>query len=288
MAAELDEAAVERALSGLTLPLPRGPHRGKVGEVRASSAGSSLELHDFRAYQPGDDVRQLDWTAVARTGELILRVRQEEVSPRVEVVLDGSRSLALSPGKAARAREVALLFTRLALREGFEVAALCTSSTPQRGVGSAAEQVAKTARFDAADDLLSALRRAPPLQRCGLRVVVSDFLFETPLSPLADRLARDCAGVVWAQLLDPFDAEPSGNAGARLVDVESGEAIERLLSPAALRDYARRLQAHQEGLSAAALRVRARLSTAVTDAPVDALVRSDLAPLFFPEPARAR
>ena len=30
----LDEAAVERAAHGLRLLLPRGPHRGKVGEVQ--------------------------------------------------------------------------------------------------------------------------------------------------------------------------------------------------------------------------------------------------------------
>ena len=58
---------------------------------------------------PGDDLRQVDWNAVARTGEIILRVRQDEVSPRVEVLVDASRSMALSPAKEARAREVALL-----------------------------------------------------------------------------------------------------------------------------------------------------------------------------------
>ncbi|NNC21098.1 DUF58 domain-containing protein, partial [Corallococcus exiguus] len=109
MSAMLDEAEVARLAPGLSLALPRLPQRGRVGEVRATSAGSAMELHDFRAYQPGDDLRQLDWNAVARTGELVLRVRQDEVSPRVEVLLDGSRSMGLSPRKAAGAREVALL-----------------------------------------------------------------------------------------------------------------------------------------------------------------------------------
>ncbi|NPC85694.1 DUF58 domain-containing protein, partial [Pyxidicoccus fallax] len=118
MSAGMDEAAVARLVPGLGLALPRVPHRGRVGEVRATSAGSSLELHDFRAYQPGDDLRQVDWNAVARTGEMVLRVRQEEVSPRVEVVLDGSRSMALSPRKAACARELALLTAEVAGRQG--------------------------------------------------------------------------------------------------------------------------------------------------------------------------
>ena len=86
--------------------------------MRAASAGSSLELHDFRVYQPGDDLRQMDWNAVARTGELILRVRQDEVSPRLEVVLDGSRSMAVSPRKAGCARALALLATEVGARQG--------------------------------------------------------------------------------------------------------------------------------------------------------------------------
>ena len=53
MTVRLDQGAVERAAAGCALRLPRGPHRGKLGEVRASSVGSSLELHDFRQYQPG-------------------------------------------------------------------------------------------------------------------------------------------------------------------------------------------------------------------------------------------
>ncbi len=109
MSTAADESEVARLAPGLALALPRVPHRGRVGEVRATSAGSSLELHDFRVYQPGDDLRQVDWNAVARTGEIILRVRQDEVSPRVEVLVDASRSMALSPAKEARAREVALL-----------------------------------------------------------------------------------------------------------------------------------------------------------------------------------
>ena len=67
MSAAFDEPAVEQAAAGLMLRLPRVAHRGKLGEVRASSVGSSMELHDFREYQPGDDLRHIDWNAVART-----------------------------------------------------------------------------------------------------------------------------------------------------------------------------------------------------------------------------
>ncbi|MFL5320593.1 MAG: DUF58 domain-containing protein, partial [Myxococcaceae bacterium] len=111
---------MSKAAAGLVLALPRVPHRGRIGDERSASVGSSMEIHDFRQYQPGDDLRHVDWNAVARTGELILRVRQDEVAPRVEVIVDGSRSMALSDAKAARTREVAALVCEVSRRQGLE------------------------------------------------------------------------------------------------------------------------------------------------------------------------
>jgi uncharacterized protein (DUF58 family) len=285
--AELDEAAVERASEGLSLALPRTPHRGRVGEVRSASVGSSMEIHDFRAYQPGDDLRQVDWNAVARTGELILRVRQDEVSPRVEVVLDGSRSMALTPAKAARAREVALLLCRVAQRDGLEPTLVVTSRTPRRAHGAGVGAVLRSSEFDAQDDLASALRRGPPLRPCGLRLVVSDFLFETELDRFTERLSRQAAGLWLVQVLDAEDANPSGGMGAQLVDSETGEAFDRVLSQAVLDGYAQRLEQHQKLLGGCAQRVRGRLLTAVADKGVEALARGPLQALFQAEGARA-
>ena len=287
MESELDEAAVERAAQGLCLALPRVPHRGRVGEVRASSVGASMEIHDFRAYQPGDDLRQVDWNAVARTGELILRVRQDEVSPRVEVVLDGSASMALTGVKASRAREVALLLCRVAHRQGLEPTLVVASRAPRRGQGLECAALLRSAGFDARDDLAQGLRRAPPLRPCGLRLVVSDFLFETDLERFTERLAKGAAGLFLVQLLDAEDAQPSGGVGARLVDCETGEALDRVLSEAVLEGYARRLEQHQRLLGASAQRVRARLCTAVADKGVDELVRGPLRPLFETAQVRA-
>ena len=44
---DFDEAEVARLASGLSLALPRAPHRGRVGEVRAASAGSALDVQDL-------------------------------------------------------------------------------------------------------------------------------------------------------------------------------------------------------------------------------------------------
>ncbi|KFE69057.1 DUF58 domain-containing protein [Hyalangium minutum] len=275
-----DESEVARLAPGLALALPRVPHRGRVGEVRASSAGSSLELHDFRVYQPGDDLRQVDWNAVARTGEIILRVRQDEVSPRVEVLVDASRSMALSPAKEARAREVALLAVEVAALQGLTPTLLTTSARPERTQGQVCRSALRASAFDAKDDLGAALGRMPPLRPCGLRVVVSDFLFEADLSGLMARLARGASALFVVQVLDAEDLDPTGGEGARLVDAESGAALEELLTEDVLAAYARRFAEHQRALRAAAARARATLVTAPAPERLSTLVRGPLRPLF--------
>jgi uncharacterized protein (DUF58 family) len=281
MSAAADEAEVARLAPGLVLALPRVPHRGRVGEVRASSAGASLELHDFRHYQPGDDLRQVDWNAVARTGEIILRVRQDEVSPRVEVLVDASRSMALSPAKEARAREVALLAVEVGGLQGLTPTLLSTSTRPERAEGQVCRPALRAMAFDARDDLAAALGRMPPLRPCGLRVVVSDFLFEADVPGLVARLARGASALFLVQVLDAEDLEPSGGEGARLVDSESGAALEELLTEDVLAAYARRFAEHQRMLRAAAARARAVLVTAPAPEPLSALVRGPLRPLFL-------
>jgi uncharacterized protein (DUF58 family) len=281
VSAAADETEVARLAPGLALALPRVPHRGRVGEVRASSAGASLELHDFRAYQPGDDLRQVDWNAVARTGEIILRVRQDEVSPRVEVLVDASRSMALSPVKEARAREVALLAVEVGGLQGLTPTLLSTSSRPERAEGQVCRSALRALAFDARDDLAAALGRMPPLRPCGLRVVVSDFLFEADVPGLVARLARGASALFLVQVLDAEDLEPSGGEGARLVDSESGAALEELLTEDVLAAYARRFAEHQRMLRAAAARAKATLVTAPAPEPLRALVRGPLRPLFL-------
>ncbi|XXF77206.1 DUF58 domain-containing protein [Myxococcaceae bacterium GXIMD 01537] len=282
MSAALDEAEVMRLAPGLTVALPRVPHRGRVGEVRAHSAGASLELHDFRAYQPGDDLRQVDWNAVARTGELILRVRQDEVSPRLEVLVDGSRSMALSPRKAACAREVAALAVEVGASQGLSPVLLTAGARPERVEGSVCRGALRALGFDARDDLAAALGRMPPPRPCGVRVVVSDFLFEADHAALFARLARGAAALFLVQVLDAEDLEPTGGEGARLVDAESDAALEELLSPDVLAAYARRFEEHQRVLRAAAARARASLLVAPAPESLRALVAGPLRPLFPP------
>jgi uncharacterized protein (DUF58 family) len=268
---------VERAAAGRELRLPRGPQRGRVGELRSSSVGSALELHDFRHYHPGDDVRHMDWNAVARTGELVLRVRQDEVSPRVEVVVDATASMGVSPQKAARTREAALLFCTVAQRAGLESVLITVGQALRRAFGHEARAALLALEPVGRESFAEALGRAPPLRPCGVRVLVSDLLFEASPEPLARRLARGASALYVAQVLDAEDLAPTGGTGARLTDAETGEVLERILTEDILQRYRDRLEAHQRLWAQAVLGVQGRIATGSAEFSIDRLAGTSFA-----------
>src|SRR5512132_3749660 len=88
-----------RAAAAFRLAMPRTPAGGRVGERLGSGTGSSLEFQDYRPYAAGDDLRHVDWAAYARSELLAVRLYREEVVPRIDLVLDSSRSMAVSGQK---------------------------------------------------------------------------------------------------------------------------------------------------------------------------------------------
>src|SRR5258706_13818407 len=110
----------EQAGARFTLAAPRRVPIGMTGIRLGNRIGSSLEFRDHREYQAGDDLRRIDWNAYARTDKLILKLYQEEVSPHLDLVIDGSRSMALEGSAKLQATlGLASVFTVAATNAGF-------------------------------------------------------------------------------------------------------------------------------------------------------------------------
>ena len=63
------------------------------GGHQSRMAGSGLEFNQYRSYQPGDDLRQIDWKLYARSDRFYIRESEVETSVRVRFVLDASASM---------------------------------------------------------------------------------------------------------------------------------------------------------------------------------------------------
>jgi uncharacterized protein (DUF58 family) len=105
------------ALLHMTAPPPARSHPGEVkhrqaGEFRSGEPGSGLDFAESRPYQPGDDVRRMDWRTTARTGTPFLKVYHEEHQRRLHVVIDRGASMRFGTRgrlKAAQAARIAAL-----------------------------------------------------------------------------------------------------------------------------------------------------------------------------------
>jgi len=66
------------------------------GLHRSPRKGFSVEFAEYRPYQPGDDLRYIDWKIAARSDRWVVRQYEEETNLRASIVLDVSKSMAWS------------------------------------------------------------------------------------------------------------------------------------------------------------------------------------------------
>lgn len=265
----IDWAAV-RAAAAFRLAMPRTPLGGRVGERLGSGTGSSLEFQEHRAYAPGDDLRHVDWAAYARSELLAVRLYREEVAPRIDLVLDHSRSMAVTPGKLRAYGELAGLLACACAHTVAESRVITTAGVEPRRL-QRPEDIESVLACDAERGALEEPHL--PLRRRSLRIVVSDFLFPHDADALVSRLARDGASLAIVQLTLREEAEPAVDTGRRLVDVEGRGTLDVVIDDAAVRAYRARFNRLRLGLSTAARRAGARFAYIAADLPAREIAR---------------
>jgi uncharacterized protein (DUF58 family) len=258
----------ERAGQRYSLSLPRQTPRGAAGAVWGQRAGSSLEFKDYRDYQPGDDLRHIDWNAFARSDQLSVKLFREEISPHLDVVLDASRSMALEDSAKERA-SVAL-------------AALLVTAATNAGYGHAAWLIDSDFRLVPNGDAAPALwgdfelnhrgspaevlaRGAPTWRPRGVRVLVSDLLWVgEPLLALKQFTDGASAAVV-IQLLAETDVNPPEDGALRLVDAETDQVREIHVDAVIAQRYREALSRHQQNWHQACRATGAIFTTVVAE-----------------------
>src|SRR5271168_3436713 len=106
----------ERLGARYALQIPQVAAGGWTGSRTGRRAGSSTDFQDYREYQPGDDLRFIDWGIYARSDRLAVKLFREEVTPHLDLILDGSRSMNLE--KTAKAKGAGQLAGLLATAAG--------------------------------------------------------------------------------------------------------------------------------------------------------------------------
>ena len=222
------------------LAMAHEPRRGAAGERLGKGTGSSLEFQDRRAYQAGDDIRHLDWRAFARTDQLMVRQYREEILPRVELLVDASRSMAVEDEKARRTVDLAAVLFAAGRAAGFQVDVIALLDGPTRLEGD--RLLREDLELRGGRPLAAEVDDAASLFRPGsLRILLSDFLSpHDPLS-LVRRLAARGGGLYLFQVLGRSDAAPPADVALRLTDAEGGGELDLVVDGRTRARYLERL-----------------------------------------------
>ncbi|HUP19573.1 MAG TPA: DUF58 domain-containing protein [Gemmatimonadota bacterium] len=241
------------------------------GEYSSVFKGRGVEFAEVREYQPGDDVRTIDWNVTARRGTPYVKRFVEERELTVILAVDGSASTRFASRgqlKRERAAEVAAVLGLAANRNNDRAGALLFAEgieryvPPRKGKTHVLRLVRDILSFDPpalGTDLAAAIRfLSRVLHRRSVIFLLSDFLeegWERPLTALAIR--HDVVALV---LEDDRDRELPDVGLVRVVEPESGR--ERWLDTAS----ARVRDAYAEAAARAVEARRASFQRAAVDA----------------------
>jgi len=274
-----NDPEVQQAVDQYQLGFPRLPTAGRSGEMLGRGTGSSIEFQEYREYLPGDDLRHVDWAAYARSDSLMVRLYREEISPRTEVILDASRSMAIHQGvKSKLALQLTSLFSQLVGKLGGQPQIhFVNSAHPPLKLGIDSLDRLADIPIDGEQSLAELLNEGGlALKPQSVRIVISDFLFPFDPDQLIKRLSAQASTLWLIQVLADWEAKPEAMGGRRLVDVESSEHADLLLAPQAIKTYRERLHRLQEGLLQASRRTHASFLTVIAEHGLEKVCRDDL------------
>ena len=213
-----------------------------------------MEFAEHRDYAPGDDLRHLDWNALARHEKLVVKEFESELERTALIVVDLSSSM--EGEKANRARQIALALAWILLR-GQDRVALAVLGQPAyhpavRGVNSwgglnlwLERPCAGRARL--AEQLKSLAARVPGRSSV---ILISDWLEEDARSALP-LLSYHRHQVAALQVLEAEELSPPWSGPLRLVDCENAQEQLQHLDEFARRAYAVALKEHTDELQQA-------------------------------------
>jgi uncharacterized protein (DUF58 family) len=208
-----------------------------AGEYRSIFKGQGMEFAEVREYQPGDEVRSIDWNVTARMRRPFVKryIEERELTILLVVDLSGStRYGTVNRFKAEMATELSAVLTMSAVRNNDRVGILLFTDRvehvvpPAKGRRHALRIIRDVLVHSPAGrgtDLAGALEFAGRMLRQHAIVFVMSDAFDEGIERPLKRLSQR-HDVVMATLEDPSESELPDIGLARFEDPETGEMLD--------------------------------------------------------------
>lgn len=269
---------VRSRLKSLRLTARRAVGQSGIGLHQSHTRGAGLEFAQYRAYEPGDELRQIDWKLYARSDKFFVREAERESPVAVWILLDASASMA---GRFDAARGLAAAIAELALRQGdrFALVALREQGLALTPPGSGARHrdrmLLDLHSLRASGAFPAGARLGSIWERIGARdlVILLSDCFDEGAVAMAERLAAAQREMLAIQILTVDERDFAFHGGYRFRDPETGEEL--LGDGVAMReDFLRRFGEAKAALHARLDASGIRHAEYVTDQPLDAPLRA--------------
>ncbi len=273
---------VRSRLQRLSLSPRRMAGTRGFGMHASRSKGAGLEFAQYRAYEPGDEPRRIDWKLFSRSDKFFVREAEEDSPLAVWILLDASASMAQADrarpdwSRFDAAKLLALCIAELAMMQGDRFGWMVLQDTslgvadPRAGRSQSDRMQIDFARLAPEGTFPDGATLAPLWERIGARdlvLFISDCFDEGGIA-LIERLAKAGREALAIQLLTVEERDFPFDGGFRFRDQESG--AELVSDGKALREtFLTRFAAAREALDERLDKAGIRHATAVLDEAVD-------------------
>jgi len=267
-----------RQLDRFTFMVRKRVSTAYAGSRRSVHSGRGIDTIGYREYNPGDDLKSIDWNVYARSEKLYVRQFEEEKSLTTHILLDSSKSMDYSSNMTGKFEYGAML--------GAGFAYLVTKDNDKFAISTFAENVDITKPRRGRQYLLRTIERLSDTELSGMTsvnecviqygrmirsrslvIIISDFLDDlTSIESAVYRLADH--DLILIQVLDSAESNLSLHGHTKLKDLETGEELKTYISEKFKTEYQQKLEDHINGIRKICSRVDAEFYTFTTDVPV--------------------
>ena len=209
-----------------------------IGQHRSPYHGFSVEFAEHRSYEPGDEVRHIDWKLYGKTNRLYVKRYEEETNLRAHLILDTSKSMNYTSGKVSKLQYGSYLLATLSylmIRQQDAAGVVLfdesiRSFIPPKSNPSHLNTLLNVLDVNTpgTDTKIEPVlhEMAERIKKRGLVIIISD-LFDEPNNIIngLKHFRHSKQEVILFHILDRNELEFDFNSRTKFVDMESGEEL---------------------------------------------------------------
>ncbi|MED5553638.1 MAG: DUF58 domain-containing protein [Candidatus Neomarinimicrobiota bacterium] len=209
-----------------------------IGQHRSPYHGFSVEFAEHRSYEPGDEVRHIDWKLYGKTNRLYVKRYEEETNLRAHLILDTSKSMTYTSGGVSKLEYgsyllAALSYLMISQQDAAGVVLFdesIRSFVPPKSTPSHLNTLLNVldVKSPGVDTKIEPVlhEMAERIKKRGLVIIISD-LFDEPKNIMngLKHFRHSKQEVILFHILDRNELEFDFNTRTKFIDMESGEEI---------------------------------------------------------------